>query len=406
MFEYIWILLPIGLLIGWFAAKKDIAKKQRFLHYLNLRYLLEDQKGKEYDELIYDLPLDNEEEILEFSLLLGDVFRRRGEIDKAINLHETLVRQAQNRALKTKAYYSLAEDFLSAGILNQAEEMFREVVHKEEGNRGETSLGRAAKLKLTHLYKQQRDWLQALAALETIEQKDKAILAEMAHFYCELATEEINNNSEGYLSLQNKNSSDEYLTDERIHLWLDKALEADPQCVRATLIKGHLALLEGALEKALQTLLYIEEQNSRLVPIITPMVYTLAFRLHKPEFFSQWLDKKLVSPSRHFSFVLWKTHLLVKEASFKSAIAYLEAVLRVEHNLKGLLLLNKLKFNADRKEESLLIYEKILHEAIDTYTNYQCDHCGFRSKTLQWNCPSCNQFNTNRPVSDIIALKS
>lgn len=396
MFEYIWILLPIGLLIGWFAAKKDIAKKQRFLHYLNLRYLLEDQKGKEYDELIYDIPLDNDEEVLEFSLLLGDVFRRRGEIDKAINLHETLVRQAQSKTLRTKAYYSLAEDFLSAGILNQAEEMFREVVHKEGDHSPETLLGRLAKLKLTHLYKQQRDWLQALAALEAIEHKDETIFAEMAHFYCELATEEI------------KNSSKEppLQTNERINLWLDKALEADPHCVRATLISSHLALLEGALEKSLQTLLYIEEQNPRLVPIITPMVYTLAFRLDKPEFFNQWLERKLATSPKHFSFVLWKTHLLVKEASFKAAITYLETVLKGEHNLKGLLLLNKLKFNANREEEGLLIYEKILHDAIDTYTNYQCDYCGFRSKTLQWNCPSCNQFNTNRPVSDIIALKS
>src|SRR5699024_1766197 len=180
MFEYIWILLPIGLLIGWFAAKKDIAKKQRILHYLNLRYLLEYQTQKDYENLALEMPLDSDVEALKFSLLLGDALRKRGEIDKAINLHETLIRQAQTPDLRASAYLSLAKDYLSAGILNHAEETLRLVVDGEF----EAMHKNKALIKLGHLYKQQRDWLQSLSMLEKSSDKDPLILEEIAPVYC------------------------------------------------------------------------------------------------------------------------------------------------------------------------------------------------------------------------------
>lgn len=387
MFEYIWILLPIGLLIGWFAAKKDIAKKQRILHYLNLRYLLEDQTQKDYENLALEMPLDSDVEALKFSLLLGDAFRKRGEIDKAINLHETLIRQAQTPDLRASAYLSLAKDYLSAGILNHAEETLRLVVD------GEFEAGHKNKalIKLAHLYKQQRDWLQSLSMLEKISDKDPLILEEMAHLYCELAEEDLAKDLKGER--------------ERIFVWLTKALECDENCARVSLITAFIYLKEKNYAAALEALLHIEKQKHALVPITAPMICDLAFRLERPHFFIHWLDRLLAESDRHFILVLWKAHYLVRSESIHEAIDYLKSVLSAENNLRGLLLLNELLSYAETSNESLVIYKKTLNSVIDRYSNFQCENCGFTSKTLHWNCPSCNHWNTSAPVSDIIALK-
>ncbi len=380
MFEYIWLLLPLGLLIGWLAAKRDNVKKQKMLRYLNLRYFIEE--SEEVDDTLLTLPPDYDADNLNFSLMLGDVFRRRGEIDKAINLHEYLIKEAPTKTLTEKVYLSLAEDYLAAGMLDRGERHLRLLLESE-------SYKDVALLKLTKVYKQQREWLQSIAMLEQITPLTPALSAEMSHLYCELAEEELFQNTPPNL--------------ERLILWIDKALGADKNCVRANLIRAYALYYYENYEAALDTLLLIEAQNKKLVPVVIPMIYELSVLLKREAFFNEWLNQVMQS-NNHILLKIWKTHSLIFNESFEKGIHYLQSALKRERNLYGLVVLNQLQKYYDTCGDALLI-EQTFSEMLDQYAQFQCDSCGYTTKAQQWSCPSCFEWNRSIPVNDIVSLK-
>lgn len=380
MFEYIWLLLPLGLLIGWLAAKRDNVKKQKMLRYLNLRYFIEE--SQEVDDQLLTLPPDYDADNLNFSLMLGDVFRKRGEIDKAINLHEYLIKEAPTKALTEKVYLSLAEDYLAAGMLDRGESTLRLLLESE-------NYKKVAFLKLSKVYKQQREWLQSIAMLEQVNPLTEDLLAEMAHLYCELAEEE--------LLLQDPPNLD------RLTLWLDKALLADNDCARANLIRAYALYYYENFEASLESLMLIEGQRSELLPVITPMVYELSSRNKCPEYFYEWLERAIIV-NDHIVLKAWKTHYLILNESFEAGVEYLQSVLNKESNLYGLMLLNKLQKYQQERTDAILV-EKTFREMLDQYAQFRCESCGYTTKAMQWSCPSCFEWNRSIPVTDIVALK-
>lgn len=380
MFEYIWLLLPLGLLIGWLAAKRDNVKKQKILRYLNLRYFIEE--SQQVDESLLTLPPDFDADNLNFSLMLGDVFRKRGEIDKAINLHEYLIKEAPTKALTEKVYLSLAEDYLAAGMLDRGERTLRLLLESD-------TYKNIGLIKLTKVYKQQREWLQSIAMLEQITPMTPELTAEMAHLYCELAEEELFNHSPVQM--------------DRLMLWLEKAYMADKRCVRATLIRAFALYDSHNYEASLEVLLEVERQDQKLVPIIISMVYELSVLLGKPQFFHEWLDTQIKS-NAHILLKIWKTHYLIFNESFDSGISYLQSALKRESNLFGLMVLNQLQKYHQDKMDAILI-EKTFRDMLDRYAQFQCDSCGYTTKAMQWSCPSCFEWNKSSPVKDIVALK-
>ncbi|UNM97356.1 hypothetical protein MMG00_05785 [Ignatzschineria rhizosphaerae] len=380
MFEYIWLLLPLGLLIGWLAAKRDNVKKQKMLRYLNLRYFIEE--SQEVDDQLLTLPPDYDADNLNFSLMLGDVFRKRGEIDKAINLHEYLIKEAPTKALTEKVYLSLAEDYLAAGMLDRGESTLRLLLESE-------NYKKVALLKLSKVYKQQREWLQSIAMLEQVTPLTEDLLAEMAHLYCELAEEE--------LLLQDPPNLD------RLTLWLDKALLADNDCARANLIRAYALYYYENFEASLESLMLIEGQRTELLPVITPMVYELSSRNKRPEYFYEWLERAIIV-NDHIVLKAWKTHYLILNESFEAGVEYLQSVLKKESNLYGLMLLNKLQKYQQERTDAILV-EKTFREMLDQYAQFRCESCGYTTKAMQWSCPSCFEWNRSIPVTDIVALK-
>jgi len=380
MFEYIWLLLPLGLLIGWLAAKRDNVKKQKMLRYLNLRYFIEE--SQEVDDKVLTLPPDYDADNLNFSLMLGDVFRKRGEIDKAINLHEYLIKEAPTKTLTEKVYLSLAEDYLAAGMLDRGESTLRLLL--ESADYKKTAL-----LKLRKVYKQQREWLQSIAILEQVNPLTPDLRAEMAHLYCELAEEELLQQSSPNL--------------DRLTLWLDKALSVDEDCARANLIRAYALYHYENYDASLESLLQIETQKSELLPVIIPTIYELSILLHRPDYFIEWLNRALLM-NDHIVLKVWKTHYLIFNDSFNAGVEYLQSVLKKESNLYGLMLLNKLQKYQEDHTDAILI-EKTFREMLDQYAQFRCDSCGYTTKAMQWSCPSCFEWNRSIPVTDIVALK-
>ncbi len=381
MFEYIWILLPLGLIIGWFAAKLDLSRKQKLYQYLSLRYFLENEKKKSSVDALSVLPLNSEDEGVNFTLLLGDAFRRRGEIDKAIELHEfVLTSEDIDPQLKPKIINSLSEDYMAGGFLDRSEETLRKLLMYDDYKND-------AAIKLAQLFKQQQDWLQAVGMYERVDHYQDLYAEEVAHLYCELSEKAIEEK------------------DDKALFWADEALKIVPIHARAHLIKSYIAFHQKDFIKTIEYLKSIELNQRHLVPIILPIMYQSMNQLDA-DLFEEWLTLNLKAEKVHFKLHLWQAHLLVLHKSIQEGVNYLKIVLEKHHNLMGIILLNKLQeIKLTSEKEPYILYDHIFNSLFDHYTQFRCEKCGFVSTALQWNCPSCLSWNTIAPVSDIIALR-
>lgn len=383
MFEYIWILLPLGLIIGWYAAKVDSSRKRKLHQYLNLRYYLEKDKSAKKLSVPTDntIPLNIEDEGISFTLTLGDAYRRRGEVDKAIEMHEYLLSTLSiNDKNRHQVLISLAEDYSVAGIFDRSENTLRELLP--------TSYHDFAALKLSALYKQQNDWLQAVGMYERIENHKTLYATEVAHLYCELAEQSINDNDF-----------------KQATFWTQQALNTSPNLARISLINAYIALYNQQYPMVIEQLNLLSQQQASLIPIIIPIAYQ-AMMHEDNQRFPKWLDEQIQKYPSYFYLKIWKTHLLVMNESLSSATTYLYQALKKTRNLQGVTLLNQLQsLENHRYQEIFELYHQTFHHVIDYYAQFRCEKCGFISKTLQWHCPSCQSWNTAAPVSDIIALQ-
>lgn len=384
MLSILWILLPIAVLVGWLAAKRDKLGRQRFLYYLSLRYLLDTNSNnpENIGEKLSELPPSYQDNSTILSLTLGDVFRKKGEIERAISIHQYIASSDTiDLAEKKTAQWSLALDFIAAGLLDRAEDLLRELIPESE-------FTQRALLKLTHIYEQQHDWLQAISCLERLDLAQDHY-AEIAHLYCELAEENLQNNAESALSFAHA------------------ALNIYPNSARASLIIAFIAIKNNDQLLASTMLSAIENQSINLTPLIAPIMQYI----HKdqPEIFLIWLENTLMRHP-HIILFLMKTHYLIMHESAQAALSFLEQTLLVHPNFQGLLnfhQLNKWLYpnkNIDKNKTD--IYAITFDKIVDHYAKYRCQACGFVSKSLNWHCPSCQAWDTASPVADIISLKS
>lgn len=382
MFEYIWILLPLGLIIGWYAAKVDSSRKRKLHQYLNLRYYLEKESVRSpIPSVENSIPINIEDEGIHFTLTLGDAYRRRGEVDKAIELHEHLLSSLDiNDPNRYKVLISLADDYSVAGIFDRSEFALRELLMTDQHD--------YAALKLAMLFKQQNDWLQAASMYERITDYQSKYTTEVAHLYCELAEQALREHDMTQASF-----------------WSNQALSISPNTARISLIKAYIAFNQKDYQAVIQKLNELSQQQASLIPLIVPIMYRALMNTDHSRF-QDWLGNQIITHPNYFYLKLWQTHFLVINQSVSVAIEYLSQALSQQKNLQGITLLNQLHalIHTDH-QKTFLLYHQTFHQVIDYYAQFRCEKCGFVSKTLQWHCPSCQSWNTAAPVSDIIALQ-
>jgi len=239
MIYYLFALfLPLGVMSGWFfnrfRQKRTMNKRITALrrdYFVGLNYLINDQADKAVDIFIKMLEVDSE--TVEMHLALANLFRRRGEVDRAIRIHQNLIARPQlSKDQNARALFELAKDYKHAGVLDRAERLFSEVIQSNAYN--ELSLKN-----LLEIYQIQKDWEQAIHVAKKIETNTgEPMKKTIAHHYCELA--------EHYFNLNQNNVAESCLK---------KALNNDGCCVRASLIQGHAHLAQGKYKQALKSFL-------------------------------------------------------------------------------------------------------------------------------------------------------
>ncbi|MFB9242329.1 lipopolysaccharide assembly protein LapB [Massilia antarctica] len=377
----IWMLLgiPLFFALGWIAARVDIQQllsESRTLprgYFRGLNFLLNEQPDKAIDAFIDIVKLDPE--TVEMHFALGNLFRRRGEIERAIRVHQNLLSRPDLPAEEqAHGQYELGMDYLKAGLLDRAEETFNLLL--------ETSYGAQARRALLEIYQREKEWPRAIeAALGLQESGAGARQKEIAQFYCELAQDALVHMH----------------TDDAMAL-LDKALQADRKNVRATLLTGDAQLVKGDAEGALVTWRRVEQQS-------VPHVALVAQRL---------MDgyRKVGRPQEG-------VNLLRSYLAEASSIDLIEVVFKAVIELDGVDAAKQLMIEELRRNPTLLGLDKLLEarlmdapadvweelsmvkNLVRGYTQklarYQCSHCGFKARQFYWQCPGCSRWETYPP---------
>lgn len=378
----LWWLLPIPAIffgLGWIAARIDIKhllRESRALplsYFRGLNFLLNEQPDKAIESFIEVVKVDPQTIDLHFAL--GSLFRRQGEIERATRMHQNLLDRPNLPADKREmATFELAQDFLRAGLLDRAEELFTKLTG--------TTFEHASLGHLIAIYEQEKDWPKAIAVAQRMETLAKRpYFKEIAEYYCELA--------QGALIRRE---------DDKARGYLDQALATHRGCTRATLIAGDLALAQGDAGGALAAWLRIETQDPAFLALAADRVAD-AYRQRKDidqgiRVLRNW---QLQYPSLDILNALFA--LVLEHEGPDAAATLIKDELARNPTLVGLerlLEAQLLSAPADRRHDLELV-KGLVGAHIKRLGMYRCDNCGFRAKQYYWRCPGCQKWETYSP---------
>ncbi len=381
--DLLWLLLPLAAASGWLVARFEQKRRVRqsldlpSAYFKGLNFLLNEQPDKAIEVFIQVLEVNSE--TVETHLALGNLFRRRGEVERAIRIHQNLIaRPMLDKEQRSQALLELAQDYHKAGLLDRAENLFLELAeiraHSEQALR-----------LLLHIYQQEKEWEKAISTVRKLARiSGKNLNNVIAHFYCELAEQDYARHN--YSAARGR---------------LKQALAADDKCVRASILFGDIDAQEGRHRDAIEHWQRIEEQDIHYLGEVAERIAE-GFRKLGDEgglydYFRSALQRHGgVSLALAFADVISSREGV--EAAEKFIIGWLRRTPNV-HGLHKLLELNLVKAK-DSARNDLLMLKGIIEELRTQHLGYACGECGFKGKALHWLCPGCNHWNTIKPVRE------
>lgn len=378
--ELWWLLvLPVFFGLGWVAARIDInhlLKESRALprsYFKGLNFLLNEQPDQAIEAFIEAARVDPE--TIELHFALGSLFRRRGETDRAIRVHQNLIeRDGLSPAQRLHALSELGQDYLKAGLLDRAEEIF---VKLRSTDRDEEALKN-----LLEIFQLEKEWAKAVLIAEAMpNHSDHLWQKAIAEFHCEMAANEM---------LHDRH-------DEASRL-LNQALTANRKCVRATLLLGNLAEKVGDDETAIDYWKRIEQQNPVYLALAAEKMMTAHIRLGRKvqgvQLLRGWLERH---PSLDVLDAVFRAELDNDRA--QAAYALVRDELRRNPTLLGLdkMLEAQILVATPESRPDLELIKNLIHNHTRRVARYRCDTCGFKARQFYWRCPGCGGWETYPP---------
>lgn len=378
MQELLLLLLPLAAASGWLAARKSARKRTGQCigetgptYFRGLNHLLNEEPDKAIDAFVEMLEIDSD--TVETHLALGNLFRRRGEVERAIRIHQNLIaRPALSREQRAQALLELGQDYMRAGLFDRAENLFRELK--------DTRLHvRPALKNLLVIYEKERDWLACLEVSDQLESiTGEKMALQKSHYHCELA---LTARQQGRMA------------DANAHL--KKALSSFRGCVRANHLQAQFAAAQGDYRAAIRILRQTVEQDADYLPEVLAEIIAAYRQLGEIKELRAYLQE--VAAARPGAGAELAMVELIKEQDGGTAAArYLAEQLGRGPTLT--LLLRSIELNARMPEsDSARFLESLrphIQRLLEQKPVYQCGHCGFVAKTLHWQCPSCRHWST------------
>jgi len=377
LFDY-WqlLLIPLFFGLGWAAARVDmrqVVHESRALprsYFQGLNFLLNEQPDKAIDSFLEVAKVDSQTVELHFAL--GNLFRRRGETERAIRMHQNLIdRPDLDDDVRLHALSELGQDFLKSGLLDRAEEIFNKLVG--------TVFEDEAKRNLLEIYQVEKEWQKAIELAR--ELPDVASQQEVAEFYCELAAGEImRSRPDGARN------------------YLEAAMQQNRKCVRASLLQGDLLLQEGNLPGAIDAWQRIEQQDPAYLALVAQRLLEtyrkMSCRDEGTALLRGYLERY---PSLDLLDVVYQ-QILEGEGN-EAAYRLVRDELARNPTLLGLekLMSARLPLAAPEIRPDVELAKTIIQGYTKRLSRYRCDNCGFKARQFYWRCPACGGWESYPP---------
>ena len=398
-------LVTAAIAIGYFLGRRSL-KKQGLgafplsinkTYFQGLNYLLNEQPDKAVDAFVESL--DVNANTLETHLALGKLMRKQGQVDRAIRIHQNLLARPQlDVEHQHQVHLELARDFMSAGLLDRAEMLLKEVIAESTVLRG------IAQRYLLDIFQDEREWSDAIQVAEALvvsryvkssADKRLAMVQMIAHFYCELAEEAVQKNDA-----------------KMARKYLDKALLSDKNSLRTALLIGALENKAGRHKQAIKVLSRAITQNPTLMSECLPELYKAYVAVDPVGGFNQilsFVESQIAQHPSIAALLFMVDQLLLRAASEPSrqqqAQDMLSHYLRDRPSLAGLnkvITLQIPNLSPDVASDVTSL-QALVQRLLEKRLNYQCTSCGFAGRQLHWRCPSCKSWDQMERVKGVEA---
>ena len=373
-FDLSWILLglPLAFVLGWMASSFDLRqlrmenRQAPKAYFKGLNFLLNEQQDKAIDAFVEAVQSDPDTSELHFAL--GNLFRRRGEYDRAVRVHEHLLSRGDlSQAESERAQHALALDFLKAGLLDRAEDALRKL--------NNTPYEAQSLLSLLAIYERSRDWEHASEIAEKLQTAGHGSFSNrQAHYLCEQASVKA---KLGELA--------------RAKVLLDQAIKAAPQAPRPHIDLANIEHRMGDTSAAYQILSALIVQDSLIIPLVAKQFAAFAKDCDRTEqalVLLQTSYKK--NPSLDVLDAIVELDALTPSGS--SARDWYVKHLESEPSL-----IAAAKWISGEKLEHEQFHPQVqraLDHAVTPLRRYRCAACGFDAVQHYWNCPGCQAWDS------------
>lgn len=383
MLELLFLLLPIAAAYGWYMGNRSASNdKQEKSDHLSRQYvtglnmLLSDESDKAVDLFIELLQVDSE--TIDTHLALGNLFRSRGEVDRAIRIHQNLIARP-NLSIEQRnlALQQLAKDYMAAGFFDRAERIFEQLLD-------EPDYRKPALQQLLAIYQQTREWEKAIEMATQLVKLGKIKLKhDIAHYWCEISMLE--------LSAQNQDKAIQFLK---------KALSVDKQCVRASIAMAKIQVKQQEYKQAAKILERISDQDIEFVGEALPLLLECYEAMHNQTAWLKYLQH-CVEQKAGASAELMLADEIAKHDGIITAQSFMTRQLQKNPTMKGFYQL--MEYHLDeaeegRAKESLTSLRHLVGEQLKVKPRYRCRKCGFATHALYWQCPSCKNWGQIKPI--------
>lgn len=388
--DLVLLLLPVAAASGWWAANRSARRhngaggyETNPAYFRGLNYLLNEEPDKAIDVFVELLEVDSD--TVETHLALGNLFRRRGEVERAIRIHQNLIaRPALTRQQRAYALFELGQDYMRAGLYDRAENLFKELVDMKLHRRKALS-------NLRMIYEKEKDWNACLQIADKLEPlAEKSLAMEKSHYYCELALKAIEQG-------QTVEAKKDLETAQAIH----------SNCIRALQLQADLAIQEDQYSIAINLLTQAAEKSPAYLPELLPAL----IRCHK----HQGSEKKLrdylealIAKQPHSGVIPYLVDIMCEQEGEAATVTYLSEHIQRYPTLSGLMRLIELNTNLPDVPagEILQGLRQHMQTLLAERPEYQCSHCGYVAATMHWQCPGCSSWSTIKHQPEVEEITS
>ena len=319
-----------------------------------------------------------DEDTLETHFALGHLFRRRGEVERAIRVHQNLLaRPSLNEEQRHQALFALGEDYLGAGLFDRAEKLFSELSESE-------TVAQSALERLVYIYERESEWQKAIETHRRLEVLSGEKSSQVAHYYCELAEQAMR---DGDMALAREH--------------LKSTVRSETGALRGTLIRAEIAKREQDYVQALGLFEQVLDRDRRFISEVLPDLFACFHATNRMRDFERYIEGLIDRDATAASDVAYAA-IAGDLTESPALVKCVESFVLEDEILGSLVDVEELQANDPAVRTAA--FKRIagaLRKLALSNARYRCTNCGYSTQRFIWYCPSCKLWETVRPIQDL-----